>query len=110
MVKVVYNAGKGNFILSDLACERLGELFGARAYVNEMGVLFTKGNVGRKIPRHDPRLVQVVEELEEDANGYNGCKLQIEYIRGQKYRIETVNGSEVVHTPEEEKWIDADEY
>lgn len=108
MVKVVYNAGSGDFTLSEKAQQRLQELIGY--HITEMGLILTPTKQKRYIARHDPRLVQVVEELGEDVNGFRGTNLQIERILGTQYRIETFNGVESVIVPEDEVWIDADDY
>ena len=64
LAKVVYNACYGGFSLSDEACDLYRLLTG-----NEI----TKyGHIGdgsyNPIARHDPVLVQVVEQLGESAN------------------------------------------
>jgi hypothetical protein len=51
----------------------------------------------RKVERHDPALVQVVEELGEKANG-KYAKLRIEEVYGP-YRIDEYDGYESVETP-----------
>ena len=107
MVKVVYNTGSGDFTLSEKAQQRLQELIGYR--ITDHGLILTPKQ-RRYIARHDPRLVQVVEELGEDVNGFRGTNLQIERILGTQYRIETFNGVESVVVPEDEVWIDADDY
>jgi len=56
----------------------------------------------RDLERHDPILVQVVEELGEEANG-TYADLQIEEIIGNKYRIDEYDGNESVSTPEEKE-------
>ncbi len=57
------------------------------------------------ISRHDPALVQVVEELGEDANG-DTARLFVEEIPGNRYRIEKDDRrEEEVFCPEDENWI-----
>lgn len=57
----------------------------------------------RDISRHDPILVQVVEELGEKANG-ECAKLAIAEISGP-YRIDEYDGYESVKTPGGYDWI-----
>lgn len=91
MTKIVYSACYGGFGLSEKAFSRYKELGGTCDY-------------DRDIPRTDPFLVQVVEELGEEAN--NGfSKLKITAVHaGTKYRIEEYDGFETVMTFEDYKW------
>jgi hypothetical protein len=57
----------------------------------------------RGVDRHDPILVQVVEELGEKANG-ECAKLAIDEISGP-YRIDEYDGFESVKTPGGYDWI-----
>jgi hypothetical protein len=57
----------------------------------------------RGVSRHDPFLVQVVEELGEKANGQY-AKLYIAEVDGP-YRISEYAGSESVKTPDSCDWI-----
>ena len=57
----------------------------------------------RNVDRHDPVLVQVVEELGDKANG-QCAKLRIAEVSGP-YRIDEYDGSESVETPEGYDWI-----
>ena len=57
----------------------------------------------RNVDRHDPVLVQVVEELGDKANG-KYSKLAIAEVDGQ-YRIDEYDGMESVETPESYDWI-----
>ena len=57
----------------------------------------------RDIPRHDPILVQVVEELGEKANGSH-ANLCIAEVDGP-YRIDEYDGNESVETPSSYDWI-----
>lgn len=56
------------------------------------------------IPRHDPILVDIVEELGEKANG-ECSKLDVVEIATPMYRIEGYDGMESIHTPEDNDWI-----
>jgi len=56
-----------------------------------------------RVDRHDPILVQVVEELGDKANG-SYAKLAIEEVSGP-YRIDEYDGFESVETPGSYDWI-----
>ena len=56
-----------------------------------------------RVDRHDPILVQVVEELGDKANGMC-AQLAIEEVSGS-YRIDEYDGFESVETPESYEWI-----
>jgi hypothetical protein len=58
------------------------------------------------VSRHDPALIQVVEELGEKANG-NHANLQIEEVEGL-YRIDEYDGNESVVAPDGYDWQYAD--
>jgi hypothetical protein len=69
-IKVVYNACFGGFSLSRKACERLVELGRDKAQKElELGNSYEYNSYCRDISRHDPLLVQVVEELGDEASG-----------------------------------------
>ena len=55
------------------------------------------------VDRHDPVLVQVVEELKDKANGMC-AKLRIDEVSGP-YRIDEYDGFESVETPDTYDWI-----
>ena len=57
----------------------------------------------RNVSRHDPILVQVVEELGEKADGMC-AKLAIAEVSGP-YRIDEYDGFESVETPNSYDWI-----
>ena len=92
MTKVVYNAGFGEFNLSNKALDRMVEL----GYVG----LELNSN---EIPRHHPILVQVVEELGDKASGDYSI-LAIVEVYGP-YRIDEYDGSESVMTVGDYDWV-----
>ena len=55
------------------------------------------------VDRHDPALVQVVEELGDKANG-DYAELRIAEVSGP-YRIDEYDGSESIATPDSYDWI-----
>lgn len=57
----------------------------------------------RSVERHDPILVQVVEELGEKANGMF-AQLAIDEVSGP-YRIDEYDGRESVESPDSYDWI-----
>ena len=54
--------------------------------------------------RHDPILVQVVEELDERAGG-SCTSLKVVEISGNKYRVCEYDGQEWIETPESIDWV-----
>lgn len=58
----------------------------------------------KDIPRHDPALAQVVEEMGDAASG-RFANLRIEEIpSGSPYRIEEYDGFESIARPETDQW------
>lgn len=80
--------------------------YGGYGFSKEARDLFLKFDITHPedLPRHDPRVIHVVETLGENANGNYSC-LKIVTIEGFKYRIEEYDGTESIVTPEEEKYI-----
>lgn len=90
MTKVVFNECFGGFGLS----EKAHDLY--------------KKKTGRKldeftVKRHDPALVEVVEELGDEAND-RFSMLRIAEIKGDLYRIDEYDGYESVEEPEDIEW------
>lgn len=113
MTKIVINTCFGGFGLSQEAQALLNEL--GSVFVRPLTHLEREESVfhgddqfllAHDIPRHDPLLVQVVEELGARANG-NCAKLAVVEIPGALYRIREYDGREGVETPEKLDWIDA---
>lgn len=100
MSKVVYNACYGGYTLSDEAIAKLKEL-GVEGEASH-GCFYDP-----ILPRHDPRLVQVVEELGEKAASGRYAKLRIANLSGIRYRIDEYDGNESVVEPAEaeHEWI-----
>ena len=96
--KVVYNGCYGGFSISTAALKRMEELgFKGDAHVYKgLVALFN-------FERHDPALVQAVEELGDKANGVCAC-LKIAEVSGP-YRIEEYDGAETVYEPGDYDWI-----
>lgn len=123
MPAVVYNDCFGGFGLSDEAIIRYHELKGVPIYnikTESFSFFFYEDLNGRsiaqmqedgvkkfhcwEIDRHDPILVQVVQELGEKANG-DFAKLTIHQICGNRYRIGDYDGQETVIEPDDLDWI-----
>lgn len=95
MTKIVYNDCHGGFSLSAAAIARYNELTGLKESIR---------GAGRDINRRDPFLVQVVEELGEEANG-TFAELKIATVAaGVRYRIDEYGGLEKVRTIDNYKW------
>lgn len=58
----------------------------------------------RDFERHDPALVQVVEELGAEANGGYANLAIYELPDGARYRIDEYDGSESVMEPDDYEW------
>lgn len=61
-------------------------------------------DIMQKLPRHDPRLVAVVEELGAAASGFC-AKLEVEEISGRLYRVTEYDGYESVEVPDSLEWV-----
>lgn len=96
--KVAFNGCYGGFSLSDKAVERLKEL----------GVKYDRHYEYEDMPRHHPLLIQVIEELVEEASG-DYSNLCIATIDSPLYKIDEYDGSESVVTPECTRWINIEE-
>jgi len=109
MTKVVYNACYGGFGLSNEAMDRMIELGYDGLKLNpeydpESKSMFNSKYYGDdNIARHDPVLVQVVEELGDKASG-EYAKLAIAEVDGP-YRIDEYDGYESVETADSYDWI-----
>jgi hypothetical protein len=117
MAKIVYNACFGGFGLSDVAIKRYAEIKGITLYEKKLKGHFTSTMYyttpdfqddswfyDRDIPRSDPVLAQVVEELGDKANG-DCAELRIEEVsEGTLYRIDEYDGNERVMTMDSYDW------
>jgi len=100
MYKVVYNACFGGYGISEKAFNWLKshnhpDIPKALKEKKVSSQIYTLQNC---MKRHDPLLVQYVEELGKDANG-DFANLRIEEISGDEYRIHDYDGNETVETP-----------
>lgn len=107
MTKIAYNTCYGGFSLSRKAVLRARELSGnprwGDAYI--AGDIFEGGELCKSdfgyiydVPRHDPVLIQVIEELGEEANG-GLAKIALDTVpKGTPYSINEYDGRESVVT------------
>jgi hypothetical protein len=108
--RIVINGCFGGFGLSVEAINRLIQLGSpyARIRTPEEIADFPVGGpvyLDSSIPRHDPLLVQVVEELKGKADGAY-AELLVEEIEGDKYVIRNYDGQESVVTPADQpEWV-----
>ncbi len=103
-IKVVYNACYGGFSISRACAERMAELGNKEAAFMITGSEDSFYGYLDHTPRHDPVLVQAVEELGKAAGG-SYSKLLVHEISGNKYIIDEYDGSESVVEPDDIKWI-----
>lgn len=92
--KVLYNASYGGFSLSE-EMERILNHLGLDPYT---------------IARHDPRLIDLVQEIGIENAAAPGCNLEIANIDSDQYRIEEYDGFETVVEPQDLFWINATSY
>ncbi len=92
--KVLYNASYGGFSLSE-EMERI---------LNHLGL------DPDTIARHDPRLIDLVQEIGIENAGAPNCNLEIATIDSDQYRIEEYDGLETVVEPQDLFWTDATSY
>ena len=132
MTKIVFNNCYGGFGLSEKATLRVAELKGIKLYTERQnGWLnhyytvpveeykrmkaeddknrnWDRSNAlyytDRSIERDDPILVQMVEELGDEANGYCASLEIAEVTAGTAYRIDEYDGSESVMTSNDYDW------
>ena len=110
MTKIVYNDYYGGFYLSAEAIRRYSDLAG-------LGLTLVKDKhdnylwatpdgeywIYKELSRTDPFLVQVVEELGEEAGGFTRLMIR-EIPEGTKYRIDEYDGEENVMTIDDYEW------
>lgn len=96
MYKVVINRCYGGFRLSKEASEIL----------REQGIDIDPcyGYLPDDVPRHDKRLVEVVEKLGDNASG-RFSELKAVEIDSPMYRISEYDGMENVETPSSLDWV-----
>lgn len=98
-MKLVINKSFGGFDLSLEAEECLKNWYGIDAYATSIDCV---------LPRHDKRLIDVVERLGSRASA-SYSDLKIVEVNDSKYRIVEHDGFESVETPSSIKWIEIGE-
>jgi len=100
--KVAYNGCYGGFSLSAKAVRRAKEIAGVGTKWDE--VCEKHGHIDLEdIPRHDPVLIQVIEELGEEASG-SCASLRIAEIESNTYWVDEYDGNESVETQSSICW------
>lgn len=105
IVKIAYNNCYGGFSLSVKASERIAELKGDILTEDDFRKLGSRYcHKYNYISRTDPHLIQVIEELGDEANGMC-AKLRIEELsKGTLYRIDEYDGNESIRTQDCYEW------
>lgn len=101
MYKVVINRCYGGFSLSKEASEYLNEKYGMNIDPKYGDLPYFGINC---MPRHDKRLIEVVEILGEERASGDCSELVIVEIDTPCYRIDEYDGMESVETPEGIEW------
>lgn len=86
-MKIVVNRCFGGFSLSEKALAELGENW------SEYG-LYEEGRPWREDWRHDPKLVEVVERLGDEANGWSAKLEVVEIPDDVEWTIQEYDGQE----------------
>ena len=108
MTKVVYNDCHGGAALSLVAMARMAQLgsdWAIKMLADTEDQFRSYGFSVIDIDRHDPILVQVVEELGREKANANMSKLKLYTLKGDRYRIEEYDGWEKVVEPDDIRWI-----
>lgn len=103
--KVVLNGSYGGFSLSKSACELFASRYGV--YIDpEYGFINDWDESGRYeyIPRHDRRLVDVVETLGWDRASGSNASLYVVEINQPMYKIKEYDGNESIVLSDDD-WI-----
>jgi hypothetical protein len=95
MSKIVYNRCYGGFGISPAGILRYAEI---------KGIADSKSISMYNISRHDPALVQVVEELGDRASGDCANLKVADVPDGTRYRIDEYDGNERVMTVDDYDW------
>lgn len=133
MTKIAYSACYGGASLSDKAIQRIAELKGIKIFKgNDHPLLHELISYYYTVPveeyehllgedsdksndyifdvfslyenRTDPHLIQVIEELGEEANGFASNWKIVDLAPGTKYHIHEYDGYESVMTPDDYNW------
>lgn len=113
-MKVVYNACFGGFSLSREAVLLARQISGdpnwggpciiGDHYSDGKSVEIDYGYV-EDMPRHDPVLINVVEQLGREAEGDLSVLKIKELPDRSRYRIDEYDGNESVETPDSYEWV-----
>lgn len=108
--KVLYNVCHGGIYLSPLAAMRMAQLeseWAVKALARKKDAWSWPSGLelDNELPRHDPLLIRVVEELGLKESAGDMTKFKIYELRGDRYRIEEYDGWEKVVEPEDLEWV-----
>jgi hypothetical protein len=104
MTKIVYNACFGGFCLSDAAITRYADLTGLAVETDEWGLNTPDGWTIYDVPRTDPYLIQVIEELGPGAAGLHCTLTIVDLPPGTRYYIHKYDGFETIITEDQHNW------
>jgi len=119
-MKVAYNACFGGFGLSEAGMRRYAEIKGLTLYperdklLSSLVIYWTVPPeerperysciYDRDLDRADPALIQVIEELGDNANGFCADLAIRDVPSGARYRIDEYDGNERVVLVDEYEW------
>ena len=95
--KVVYCCSHGGYVISQLCIDRMIEL----GYQGECDSFYINHNV----KRHDPILIQAIEDVGLQQASGDGGKLAITVVCGKCYMIDEYDGNEAVIEPKDINWV-----
>lgn len=100
MYKVAINKCYGGFSVSEEVGKILLSRYGLGT-ISKWGTYF----LPEDIKRHDKRLIEVLEEFDEDNRGGGCSKVVIFELLTPVYRISNYDGYETIHQPEGYDWV-----
>ena len=100
---VAFNSGDFSAGITTIQCMYAPE-FSSHSEGKRVNIDPCYGFLRDDLPRHDKRLVEVVEKLGEKANR-KSSKLEVVEIDSPMYRIDQYDGKERVETPDSVDWV-----
>lgn len=105
-IKVAYHPSYGGFSIPLVVGERLCELAGLDVDFYELSqtsACFYPDLHAEIKSRHDPRLIQAIEEFPKECAAYG---VYLHTLKGNKYIIDEYDGWEEVKEPDDIEWIE----